>query len=230
MPQILIVEDDPLVSSFLEKGLRAGGYSTHVVADGEVAVETARSHPFELMILDMALPGREGFEVLRELRGLGRRVPVLVLTGRPDLRDAVSCLDIGADDYMTKPFRFAELLARVRARLRKPGNEDHGVLTVGDLELDVLARRVRVDGREVALTSREFELLEVFMRHPGQVLSREQLLSDVWGYFFDPGTNIVNVYIGSLRKKLGEGSIETLRRVGYRLTVRPPTVARPPSR
>jgi DNA-binding response OmpR family regulator len=129
----------------------------------------------------------------------------------------VACLDVGADDYMTKPFRFEELLARVRARLRAPGTEESTVLAVGSLELDLRTRRVRLDGREIDLTPREYRLLEVFMRHPDQVLSREQLLSHAWGYAVEPGTNVINVYVGALRKKLGEGTIEAVRGVGYRL-------------
>lgn len=219
MARILIAEDDPLISSFLEKGLRASGYVTQVVDDGEQATQMSLNDSFDLLILDMGLPEREGFQVLQDLRAQGKPVPVLVLTGRPELRDAVACLDVGADDYMTKPFRFEELLARVRARLRSQGTTQATVLKEGSLRLDVRTRRAKVGDREVDLTSREFALLEMFMRHPDQVLSREQLLSDVWGYFFDPGTNLVNVYVGSLRKKLGEDVIETLRGVGYRLRV-----------
>jgi two-component system, OmpR family, copper resistance phosphate regulon response regulator CusR len=215
--RILIVEDDALVSSFIEKGLRASGYSTHVVADGGEAVPLALTQNFDLLILDMALPTREGFEVLREIRRQGNEIPVIVLTGRPEMRDVVSVLDVGADDYMTKPFRFEELLARVRARLRAHGTEEVTVLTAGTLRLDLRARRALVGGDEVPLTAREFALLETFMRHPGQVLSREQLLSHVWGYFFDPGSNLVNVYVSSLRHKLGEGVIQTVRGAGYRL-------------
>jgi DNA-binding response OmpR family regulator len=144
---------------------------------------------------------------------------VLVLTGRPELRDAVACLDVGADDYMTKPFRFEELLARVRARLRAPGTEEATVLEVGSVALDLRTRRVRVRGREVMLTPREYGLLEVLMRHPDQVLSREQLLAHAWGYSVEPGTNVVNVYVSALRKKLGEEAIEAVRGVGYRLRV-----------
>ena len=219
MARILIAEDDHLVSEFIEKGLRASGYATTVVADGQGAAHLSLTDSFDLLILDIGLPGLEGYEVLQELRGRGSMVPVLVLTGRPDIRDAVACLEVGADDYMTKPFRFEELLARVRARLRAPGTGETLVLEVGDIKLDMRTRRVRVGDREVSLTGREFSLLELFMRHPDQVLSREQVLSHVWGYFFEPGTNLVNVYVASLRKKLGDETIETLRGVGYRLRV-----------
>jgi two-component system copper resistance phosphate regulon response regulator CusR len=217
MARILIAEDDPLISSFVEKGLRASGYTTHVVPDGAQATRLAMTNGFDLLILDMALPEQEGFEVLQELRRNGNEIPVIVLTGRPEMRDVVSVLDVGADDYMTKPFRFEELLARVRARLRAHGTEEQTVLSAGGLRLDLRTRRARINDREVDLTAREFALLETFMRHPGQVLSREQLLSHVWGYFFDPGTNLVNVYVSSLRHKLGEDVLETVRGAGYRL-------------
>jgi DNA-binding response OmpR family regulator len=219
MARILIAEDDPLISAFLVKGLRANGYATSLADDGSRAAEMSLTDEFDLLILDLALPEREGFQVLQELRRRGRSVPVLVLTGRPEMRDAVACLDVGADDYMTKPFRFEELLARVRARLRAPGTEEQTVLKVGPVELDLRTRRVRVGGREIELTPREYRLLEVLMRHPDQVLSREQLLSHAWGYAVEPGTNVVNVYVGALRKKLGDDTIETVRGVGYRLRI-----------
>ena len=220
MTRILIAEDDALISSFLEKGLRASGYSTFVAEDGTKAALMSMTDGFDLLILDLALPEREGFHVLRELRRRGRTIPVLVLTGRPELRDAVACLDVGADDYMTKPFRFEELLARVRARLRTPGTEELTVLEVGRVRLDLRTRRAEVDGREVSLTAREHHLLEVFLRHPDQVLSREQLLAHVWGYSVEPGTNVVNVYVGALRRKLGDDAIESVRGIGYRFRAR----------
>jgi DNA-binding response OmpR family regulator len=218
--RILIAEDDPLISAFIEKGLRASGYSTLVAEDGAQAAQFSLTDSFDLLILDMALPEREGFHVLQELRRRGKTVPVLVLTGRPELRDAVSCLDVGADDYMTKPFRFEELLARVRARLRPPGTEEATVLEAGSVRLDVRTRRATVNGQDIDLTAREYRLLEVFLRHPDQVLSREQLLSHAWGYSVEPGTNVVNVYVSALRKKLGDDAIESVRGVGYRLRTR----------
>jgi DNA-binding response OmpR family regulator len=226
MPHLLIVEDDPLVAAFLGEGLRASGFTTAVAPDGPAALAAARGDRFECVILDLVLPGLGGCDVLRELRGFAPKLPVLVLTGRPDLGDVVSCLDLGADDYMTKPFRFAELVARVNARLRHGGAAAAQVLVANGVELDLLGRRARAAGREVALTSREFALLEALMRHAGEVLTRQQLLSDVWGYFFDTGSNIVNVYVGALRRKLGEGCIETVRNVGYRIPVRERTAAR----
>jgi DNA-binding response OmpR family regulator len=214
--RILIAEDDPLIGSFLEKGLRASGFSTFLASDGEKAQRLGLTDEFDLLILDMGLPGREGFHVLQELRSRGRTLPVLVLTGRRE-RDAVMCLEAGADDYMTKPFHFEELLARVRTQLRNKGTEEPFVLRAGDVRLDLRSRQATVGERTVELTAREFSLLETLLRHVGQVLSREQLLSHVWGYSFDPTTNLVNVYVNSLRKKLGADVIETVRGVGYRL-------------
>ena len=226
MSRILIAEDDPLIGSFLAKGLKAAGFTALLAEDGEEAEEYILTGEFDLVILDMGLPGKEGLEVLRSIRRRGITVPVLVLTGRPE-RDVVVCLDAGADDYMTKPFRFDELLARVRTRLRTPGAERGRSLSAGSLTLDLLTRRATVGDRTVELTSREYSLLETLLRHTGQVLSREQLLSQVWGYYFDPTTNLVNVYINSLRKKLGPDVIETVRGAGYRIRSSEPAVAEP---
>ncbi|MEX1140915.1 MAG: response regulator transcription factor [Thermoleophilaceae bacterium] len=217
MSRILIAEDEPRLSSFLEKGLKANGYVTTVVADGHVASIVARDDEFDLLILDLGLPGMDGFRVLQELRRRGQRLPVIVLTARDDVEDKVAGLEGGADDYVTKPFRFEELLARVRARLRTDGRESATVLQAGRILLDIRSRKARVGNDEVTLTAREFTLLETFMRHPGQMLSREQLLSHVWGYDYDPGSNVVDVYVGYLRRKLGDESIETVRGMGYRL-------------
>jgi DNA-binding response OmpR family regulator len=219
MARILIAEDDPLIASFVEKGLRANGFTTFLAEDGEKAQRLGLTDEFDLLILDMGLPEREGFLVLRELRARGKKIPILVLTGRRE-HDVVMCLEAGADDYMTKPFHFDELLARVQTRLRKTGTEQPHVLSAGDVRLDLKTRRATVGDRTVDLTTREFLLLETLLRHAGQVLSREQLLSHVWGYFFEPTTNVVNVYISSLRKKLGADVIESVRGVGYRLRSR----------
>jgi DNA-binding response OmpR family regulator len=216
--RILIAEDEPRLSSFLEKGLRAAGYSTTVCDDGVRCAGLARDDDFDLLILDIGLPGQDGFAVLRTIRGRGERLPVLILTARDDVVDTVTGLDSGADDYVTKPFVFEELLARVRARLRAPETGESGLeLRAGGLRLDVRTRRAEVGDDEIELTAKEFTLLETFLRHPGQVLSREQLLSHVWGYDFDPGSNVVDVYVGYLRRKLGADRFETVRGMGYRL-------------
>jgi DNA-binding response OmpR family regulator len=224
MSRILIVEDDALVADFVGRGLRAHGYTTVATDEAGAGAALALTGDFDLVILDIGLPGGDGFALLQHVRGVGSRVPVIVLTGRPDQRDAVDCLDHGADDYMTKPFRFDELLARVRVRLRRTGTDEPDSLTAAGVTLDLRSRRAEVDGREIELTAREFAILELFMRHPGHVLSRAQLLSHVWGYFFDPGTNVVNVYVSALRKKLGANRIETVRGTGYRLqTIKTPS-------
>ena len=217
MSRILIAEDEARIASFLEKGLRSNGFATSVAEDGPSAVQMARDADFDLLILDLGLPGLDGQDVLREIRARRERLPVIILTARQEVADTVAGLDAGADDYMTKPFRFEELLARVRARLRDPGRSEQTVLTVRDVVIDLRTRRAIVKGRPVELSAREFALAETLFRHRGQVLSREQLLSHVWGYDFDPGSNVVDVYVGYLRKKLGHNLIETARGTGYRL-------------
>ncbi|MFP5489607.1 MAG: response regulator transcription factor [Acidimicrobiia bacterium] len=219
MTRILIVEDEDRIVSFLEKGLRANGYTTVAVGDGDSAVALARDDSFDLMILDLGLPGRDGRDVLRAVRSRGERLPILVLTARDGVDDTVGSLEQGADDYVTKPFRFEELLARIRLRIRTDERPaETTVLQAGRVRLDLRSRRATSDDRTVELTAREFALLETFMRHPGQVLTREQLLSHVWGYDFDPGSNVVDVYVRYLRRKLGEESIETVRGMGYRMS------------
>jgi two-component system, OmpR family, copper resistance phosphate regulon response regulator CusR len=215
--RILIAEDEPRIASFLEKGLRANGFTTTVTEDGRDALDLADSDDFDLLILDVGLPGRDGFTVLRELRARGRRLPVVILTARDSVEDTVAGLEGGADDYMAKPFRFEELLARVRVRLREDHVAESTVIRVGDASLDLRTRRLTVDGRTIELTAREFAMAEMFFRHPGQVLSREQLLSHVWGYDYDPGSNVVEVYVRYLRQKIGESWITTVRGMGYRL-------------
>ena len=218
MTRILIVEDEAAVASFVEKGLRAHGYATAIASDGPTAMAIARDEHFDLLILDLGLPGIPGLDVLRALRRRGERIPVIILTGRDNL--IVDGLDAGADDYIKKPFDLDELLARIRARVRADGSSGRtarAVLTVGDLTLDLLNRRVEAGGRAVELTAREYAIAEALFRHPGQVMSRAQLLSHAWGYDFYPSSNIVDVYIAVLRKKLGERAIETVRGMGYRL-------------
>jgi two-component system, OmpR family, copper resistance phosphate regulon response regulator CusR len=217
MARILIAEDEARIASFIEKGLRAQGFTTTVVADGVQAGAVARDGVFDLMILDLGLPGRDGLEVLAEIRSRGERLPVIVLTARDGVHDTVAGFESGADDYVTKPFRFEELLARIRARLRSEHSRELTVLAAGAVQLDLRTRRARVGNELVELTAREFALAETFLRHPDQVLSREQLLSQVWGYDFDPESNVVDVYVRYLRKKLGADVIETVRGVGYRL-------------
>lgn len=217
MSRILIAEDEPGIAAFLKKGLKSEGFTAFVVEDGISAASAARDSDFDLMILDLGLPGMDGHQVLAEIRRKGTRMPVIILTARKGVGDTVASLEGGADDYVTKPFSFNELLARIRLRLRDGEDRtDVTALESGDIRLDLRTRRVAVGGREVELSAREFALAETLMRHPGQVLSREQLLSHVWGYDFDPGSNIVDVYIGYLRRKLGNDTIETVRGMGYR--------------
>ncbi len=217
MTRILIAEDEERIVSFLEKGLRASGYTTVAVATGPDALALARDDTFDLLLLDLGLPGMDGQSVLRAVRNRGERMPVIILTARDGVDDTVAGLEGGADDYMTKPFRFEELLARVRLRLRDGMVPEATILEGGGVRLDLRGRRASVGDRIVELTAREFALTEVLLRHPGQVLSREQLLSHVWGYDFDPGSNVVDVYIRYLRRKLGSDVIETVRGMGYRL-------------
>ena len=220
MNRILIAEDEPRISDFIRKGLRSNGFTPTVVTDGVSALDHAMSGEFDLLILDIGLPMLDGFAVLERLRGSASLMPVIILTARDSVTDTVAGLEGGADDYMAKPFRFEELLARVRLRLRDVGSQEATVLTHGPVSLDLRTRRVRVGEKVMDLSAREFALLEVFLRNPEQVLSREQLLSHVWGYDFDPGSNVVDVYVRYLRRKLGAERIETLRGMGYRLTAR----------
>ncbi|KUI44734.1 two-component system response regulator [Mycobacterium sp. GA-1199] len=217
MARILIAEDEPRIASFVQKGLTANGFTVTVVEDGPTAYEYATTGGFDLLILDIGLPGTDGFEVLRQLRTDRNQIPVIVLTARDSVQDTVAGLEGGADDYMPKPFRFEELLARVRLRLQTERPAELTVLRYGGLELDLRTRRARVGDKVVELSAREFALAETFLRHPGQVLSREQLLSRVWGYDFDPGSNVVDVYVRYLRRKLGSERFVTLRGMGYRL-------------
>lgn len=218
MSQILIAEDEIGISSFITKGLRSAGYASTAVTTGAEALALAMGGDFQLLVLDIGLPDLDGFTVLKRLRGAGSTIPVVILTARSAVDDTVAGLEGGADDYMSKPFRFEELLARIRLRLRSEGGAaDTTVLRHGDLSLDLRTRHATVGGREVELSAREFSLAETFLSHPGQVLSREQLLDRVWGYDFDPGSNVVDVYVRYLRKKLGAERIVTVRGMGYRL-------------
>lgn len=219
MSSILIVEDEPRIVAFLTKGLKAAGFAPHTISTGLEAVELALQTNFDLIILDVGLPDIDGFEVLQRLRGQGVTAPVIMLTARSSVADRVAGLEGGADDYMPKPFSFEELLARIRVRLRpEAAGADQMRLTHRDMVLDLRTRALTLEGRTVELSAREFALAETFMRHPGQVLSREQLLSAVWGLDFDPGSNVVEVYVSYLRNKLGRDRVETVRGMGYRLT------------
>ena len=219
MSQILIAEDEERIASFVAKGLRSAGYTPVVVGTGREAYDLAVSGEVDLMILDLGLPDQDGFTVLRRLREARSTLPVIILTARTSVDDTVAGLEGGADDYMAKPFRFEELLARVRLRLRTDaaGAGEPAVLRHGDLVLDLRTRQATVADRTVDLSAREFTLLESFLRNPDQVLSREQLLSRVWGYDFDPGSNVVDVYVRYLRKKIGADRVVTVRGMGYRL-------------
>lgn len=223
MSRILIAEDEPNIVRFLVKGLRAEGHSTSSVPDGRSALQLAQTGEFDLMLLDLGLPGRDGLDVLTELRRKGVRLPIIVLTARTATDDVVTGLDLGADDYIGKPFRLAELLARVRLRLRAENTREEFVLRNGDLSLDLRTRQAQVGDRTIELSAREFALAEMFLRHPGQVLSREQLLSSVWGYDYDPSSNVVEVYVRYLRNKIGADRIVTMRGAGYRLARAAPT-------
>ncbi|HKP06841.1 MAG TPA: response regulator transcription factor [Microbacterium sp.] len=216
MTRILIVEDEPRIAAFVSRGLEAAGYETIVFEDGPEGLESALRGDADLVLLDVGLPTMDGFEVLRELRARGSAIPVIMLTARSSTRDTVTGLDAGANDYVPKPFTFEELLARVRSRLRESVPQAGVSISHGDVVLDILARRATVGGREIDLSAREFSLAEQFLRNPGRVLSREQLLSRVWGLDFDPGSNVVDVYVRYLRGKLGADHIVTVRGAGYR--------------
>ncbi len=215
MSRILIVEDEQRLARFLKKGLQSHSLSTTAVTDGDSALRLLRAEEFDLVVLDLGLPDMDGTRVLEELRAGGSNVPVVILTARDEVSDKVAGLERGADDYVTKPFRFEELLARIRARLRGVGSQEERVISAGGIDLDLRTRRATVEGRSVDLSAREFTMLETLLRHSGQVLSREQLLSHVWGYHHDPDTKVVEVYVGYLRRKLGNGVIETVRGFGY---------------
>ena len=217
--KVLVIEDDPTVGQFVKRGLEEQRWSVDLVADGEEGERLARSQPYDIVVLDMRLPGRSGLDVLRNLRARGFERPVLVLTAQDAVDAKVQTLRAGADDYVTKPFAFEELLARVEALARRPRALASPLLRAADLEVDLDARVVRRAGREVELTPKEFLVLEYLMRHTGRVMSRTLITEYAWGYHFDPGTNIVDVVINHLRKKIDAGQgkklIATVRGVGY---------------
>ncbi|MCR2784364.1 MULTISPECIES: response regulator transcription factor [unclassified Microbacterium] len=215
MTRILVVDDEPHIAALVGRALTAEGHDVEVADNGPDALVRAVDPDVDLVVLDVGLPGMDGIEVLRRLRASGSTVPVIILTARSGTRDTVDGLDAGANDYVSKPFVVAELLARVRSRLRESAAAA-GVIVRGEVTLDVLARRATIDGREVDLSAREFALAEQFLRHAGDVLSRETLLSRVWGLDFDPGSNVVDVYVRYLRAKFGAHRISTVRGAGYR--------------
>jgi DNA-binding response OmpR family regulator len=219
--RVLLVEDEPGIVDFVRRGLEAEGFAVEAAVDGIEGERLALSGSFDAIVLDLMLPGRGGLEILGSLRRAKPTLPVIVLTARGEIEDRVAGLDAGAVDYLVKPFSLAELVARVRAQLRVVADATASTLRAADIEVNLLTRKVSRDGSTVALSTTEFELLVYLMRHYGQVLTREQILSSVWGYEHDPATNVVDVYIGYLRRKLGRpqhrAPIFTVRSVGYRL-------------
>lgn len=222
--RILLIEDEAGIAEFVQKALRADGHQVDACADGLEGERQALTVDVDLVILDRMLPGREGVDVLRGIRAAKPDLPVIMLTALGEIRQKVDALDAGATDYVTKPFSVDELLARVRAHLRRPSQPDATRLSAGGIEVDLLSREVTRDDQLVRLSAKEFELLVHFMRHPNQVLSREQLLSGVWGYDFEPQTNVVEVYVGYLRRKLAlpgkPAPLDTIRSAGYRFSPR----------
>jgi DNA-binding response OmpR family regulator len=219
--KILVVEDDRKVAGFIEQGLREEGYAVDVAPDGEEATMLAHVYDYDLVVLDVMLPKKNGLQVAAELRREGRKIPVLMLTARDSTEDVVRGLDAGADDYLTKPFKFEELLARVRALVRRGGASRTELLVYGSIELDRLKHKVRVGGKPVDLTPKEFHLLQHFLLHPEEVVRRTELLEKVWDMHFDPESNVVDVHVGNLRRKLRQAAgmelIHTERGVGFRL-------------
>jgi two-component system OmpR family response regulator len=228
--RVLVVEDEVKMAALLKRGLEHEGYAVDVAGDGLEALWAAREHDYDAIVLDAMIPGPDGFEVCRTLRQEGRWAPVLMLTARDQLEDRVAGLDAGADDYLTKPFAFAELFARLRALGRRAPGERPAVLQVGDLYLDPALHEVRRGRTRIVLSAKKFALLEEFMRHPGEVLSRTRILEHVWDFAYDGTSNVVDVYVGYLRdaidRPFGCDSLETVRGVGYRLrTERDATVS-----
>lgn len=215
---IAVVEDDQGLAEFLDEGLRSEGWAVALASDGPSGVSLALGNDVSLVVLDLGLPGLDGVEVLRRIRDRRPDLPVVILTAHDAVSERVKLLDMGADDYLVKPFALSELLARIRARLRS-GDPTARKLTAGDIEVDLVARRVRNGDHEVTLTSREFALLETFIRHKGQVLSQSQLMSQVWGLDAPTSSNVVEVYVSYLRRKFGSDVISTVRGAGYRFEV-----------
>ena len=219
--RVLVAEDEPRMAGLIRRGLTEEGYAADVAATGDDALWMAEATDYDAIVLDVLLPGTNGFDVCRQLRKGGTWAPILMLTARDSVDDRVAGLDAGADDYLTKPFSFAELLARLRALVRRPALERPPVLEVGDLRLDPATHQAWRGGTELELSTKEFRMLEVFMRRPGYVLSRLYLLEHCWDYGYENRSNVVDVYVRYLREKIdrpfGQQSIETVRGAGYRL-------------
>ena len=217
--KLLVIEDEKKIATLLQKGLREQGYAVDLTHDGDEGLDRAVSEPYDAIVLDLMLPGRDGLSVLRTLRDRKITTPVMVLTARGEVSDRVEGLNTGADDYMAKPFAMDELVARLRALMRRVTGENISLYKVGDLTMNLVSREVTRGNRKIDLTAREFRLLEHLMRSPGQVLTRTQIIERVWEYHFDPGTNLVDVYIQRLRRKIDDGEdvkmIQTVRGVGY---------------
>ncbi len=217
--RILVVEDEKKIGRLIRDGLTAAGFEVDLSSDGIEGSAKALSEPYDAIILDVMLPGRDGLSILRQIRGRRITVPVLILTARGEVSEKVEGLNLGADDYLAKPFSMDELVARLRAQLRRNSGESLTIERVGDLVVNLVSREISRNGRKIEVTGREFALLEYLMRSPGQVFTRSQLTQKVWGYHFDPGTNLVDVYIKRLRQKIDEGEaeklIQTVRGVGY---------------
>ncbi len=220
--RVLVVEDEPSIAGFVRQGLSEAGYAVDVARDGQEGLEYGLAAEYDVIVLDLMLPRLDGLQLLGRLRVQGSKAPVLLLTARDGVDDRVAGLDAGADDYLVKPFAFPELLARVRALLRRPPLQSGTILRVGDLELDTARREVRRAGRLIDLSPREFTLLEYLLRHPGQVLTRTQIAEHIWNFDTYNESNVVDVYIGYLRRKVDRGFarplIQTIRGVGYRLS------------
>lgn len=227
--KVLVVEDEKKIASFIKKGLEEQGWMVDVCHNGDDGFHLAATQQYDVLVLDIMLPGRDGLSILRQLRSRANTLPVILLTARNSLDERIEGLNLGADDYLSKPFYVEELIARIHAIARRASGDELQFRQVGDLVLDVMTRQVRLDDVEVLLTAREFNLLEFLMRNPGRVYSRTQILEHVWDYHFDPNTNVVDVYIKRLRKKIdmrgGASFIETVRGVGYRIREKGPAAS-----
>ena len=222
--RILVIEDEKKILSFVKKGLAEQGYVVDTSQDGDEGLVLAETHPYDAVVLDIMLPGRDGLSILRRLRTKKNRVPVIIITARGDVSERIEGLEQGADDYLVKPFYLEELIARLKSLVRRTSGDGLSLLEVSDLRLNLMSREVRRGDVEIDLAPREFELLELLMRSPGRVLSRTQIIEHVWEYHFDPDTNLVDVYIRRLRKKMDHGFdqklIQTVRGIGYTLSAK----------